>query len=42
MPLSYREAANEAVEAALSSADADREEACAEVAAAMKVEVIFF
>lgn len=34
-----REAANEAVEAALSSADADREEACAELAASMEAEV---
>lgn len=34
-----RQAANEAVEAALSSADADREEACAELEASMKAEV---
>lgn len=34
-----RQAANEAVEAALSSADADREEACAELAASMTAEV---
>lgn len=34
-----RQAANEAVEAALNSADADREEACAELAATMKEEV---
>ena len=34
-----RQAANEAVEAALSSADADREEACAEATASMRAEV---
>eukprot|EP00752_Nemacystus_decipiens_P006231 g5621.t1 len=38
MLLESRQAANEAVEAALSSADADREEACAELEAAMKLE----
>ena len=34
-----RQAANEAVEAALNSADADREEACAELEAVMKEKV---
>lgn len=37
--LENRQAANEAVEAALSSADADREETRAELAATMQAEV---
>lgn len=39
MPNVHRKAASEAVEEALSSADADREETCAEVEARMAAEV---